>query len=440
MLIEMNNLEPITSHKIKSPVPDDFWLRLDNAAKIYPAILTDELTAVFRLSAVLKEPLKIKPFLKAVHLLEYRFPYYKVLPKKGFFWYYLEFYDHNTTVIPDVGIPCRRFEKDELLFRILVKGKKVSVEFSHILTDGAGAFEFLKSLLMTYFQECGVAVNTDSAFMKFDEKPSNEEFEDSFSRYFQKHLPSLVKIPKSFHLPFSLKLTPRFKVLSFLVPIDKINALAKQYKVSLTVYLVGVYLYALQNIFNKMTALKKRRSRKILRIQVPINLRKMYSSNTMRNFSLFITPEIDLRLGDYTFEEILHTVHHLMQLEMDKKLINKIISRNVGAERNILLKNTPLFVKSLILYFSYKISGPSRYSGVITNMGKVRLYEDVNELIDYFMFIPPPANKTLKANCGVIGFENNLVLSFGNITTSKALEQEFINVLTKAGLHVKIVN
>ena len=436
----MNDLESITAQKEGSPVSDDFWLRLDNAAKIYPAVLTDELTAVFRLSAVLKEPLKITPFLKAVHLLEHRFPYYKVLPKKGFFWYYLEYYDERTTVRPDFEIPSRRFEKNELLFRILVKGHKVSVEFSHILTDGAGAFEFLKSLLMTYFRECGIAVAADVAFMKFDEKPSEGEFEDSFSTYFQKHLPSLVKIPKSFHLPFGLKMSPRFSVLSFLVHIDEISALAKKHKVSLTVYLVGVYLYALQNIFNKMTALKKHRSRKILRIQVPINLRKMYPSNTMRNFSLFITPEIDLRLGDYTFEEILHTVHHLMQLEMDKKLINKIISRNVGAERNILLKNTPLFIKSLILYFSYKIAGTSLYSGVITNLGKVSIHEDINEHIDYFMFSPPPANKSLKVNCGVIGFENNLVLSFGNITTSKALEQEFISVLTKAGLRVKIVN
>ena len=77
---------------------DDFWLRLDNAAKIYPAILTEELTAVFRLSAVLKERIKIRPFFKAVHLLEHRFPYYKVLPKKGFFWYYLESYHESITV------------------------------------------------------------------------------------------------------------------------------------------------------------------------------------------------------------------------------------------------------------------------------------------------------------------------------------------------------
>lgn len=436
----MNTLDPTTTSKKDSPTSDDFWLRLDNAAKIYPAVLSDELTSVFRLSAVLKESVKIRPFLKAVKLLEHRFPYYKVLAKKGFFWYYLESYDESITVKPDVGIPCRRFEKNELMFRILVKGNKISVEFSHIITDGTGAFEFLKSLLMTYFQECGLQVIGDVLFLKHNEKPALGELEDAFSRHFQKHLPSLLRIPASFHLPFSLKITPRFSVLSFLVRLDEINSLAKKYKVTLTVYLVGVYLYALQNIFNKMTALRKRRSRKILRIQVPINLRKMYSSITMRNFSLFITPEIDLRLGDYTFEEILHTVHHLMQLEMDKKLINKIISRNVGAERNILLKNTPLFIKSLILYFTYKIAGTSLYSGVITNIGKVSLHADVNKFIDYFMFIPPPANKTVKVNCGVIGFENNLVLSFGNITTSKTLEQEFITVLTKAGLHVKIVN
>lgn len=436
----MNTFEPTTTGKKDSPTSDDFWLRLDNAAKIYPAVLSDELTSVFRLSVVLKEPVKIRPFLNAVQLLEHRFPYYKVLVKKGFFWYYLESYDESITVKPDVGIPCRRFDKNELMFRILVKGNKISVEFSHIITDGAGAFEFLKSLLMTYFQECGLQVIGDVLFLKYNENPAAGEFEDAFSRHFQKHLPSLLKIPASFHLPFSLKMTPRFSVLSFLVRLDEINALAKKYKVTLTVYLVGVYLYALQNIFSKMTALKKRRSRKILRIQVPINLRKMYSSNTMRNFSLFITPEIDLRLGDYTFEEILHTVHHLMQLEMDKKLINKIISRNVGAERNVLLKNTPLFIKSLILYFTYKIAGTSLYSGVITNLGKVNLHTEVNKFIDYFMFTPPPANKTLKVNCGVIGFENNLVLSFGNITTSKTLEQEFITVLTKAGLHVKIVN
>jgi len=51
----------------------------------------------------------------------------------------------------------------------------------------------------------------------------------------------------------------------------------------------------------------------------------------MRNFSLFVTPEIDFRLGKYSFEEILKIVYHKMQVETDEKLINKIISRNVGS-------------------------------------------------------------------------------------------------------------
>lgn len=418
---------------------EDFWLRLDNAAKIYPAIQSDEMTAVFRLSAVLRERVRISALLSAVQQLEERFPYYKMKPRKGFFWYYLQYYDEKVAVIPDEGTPCRAFEKDQLFFRVLVKGNKVSVEFSHMLTDGSGGLEFLRSLLMAYYTACGLPDLANAPFMRVGENISSEEFEDAFAKYFQMDLPTPVKIPKSFHLPFRLKMAPRFEVMSFLIPLHDIMAKAKQLNVSLTVYLVGVYLHSLQNIYNRLPPMKKRRSRKIFRIQVPVNLRKMYPSRTMRNFSLYVTPEIDLRLGAYSFEEILKVVHHKMQLETDRKLISKIISRNVGAERNILLKNTPLFIKSLILFFTYKIQGTSRYSGVITNLGKVSLHQEADKLVDYFIFIPPPPNKTLKVNCGVIGFGSNLVISFGNITDSRELEQEFISTLTHAGVHVKLL-
>lgn len=418
---------------------EDFWLRLDNAAKIYPAIQSEEMTAVFRLSVVLKERVRIIAFLKAVDLLEQRFSYYKMIPRKGFFWYYLQYCDARITVVPDEGIPCRAFRKNDLHFRILVRGHKVSVEFSHILTDGSGGFEFLRSLIMSYFEVCGYSTDGNVHWMRPGQKISPDEFEDAFGKYFQTDLPVPVKIPKSFHLPFPLKATPRFGVMSFMIPLHDIMSKAREANVSLTVYLVGVYLSALQNIYNKLTPMRRRRSRRILRIQVPVNLRKMYPSRTMRNFSLFVTPEIDLRLGQYSFEEILNIVHHKMRLETDRKLISKIISRNVGAERNILLKNTPLFIKSLILFFTYRIQGTSRYSGVITNLGKVSFEQEADKMIDYFVFVPPPPNKTLRVNCGVIGFGDHLVLSFGNITASRELEREFITTLTWSGVPVKIL-
>jgi NRPS condensation-like uncharacterized protein len=416
-----------------------FWMRLDNAAKIYPAVQNEELTAVFRLSCILKDRVKAKPLLAAVGKIEDRFPYYKVKPKKGFFWYYLEFHNERIQIHPDLTLPCRAFKKDDLIFRILVKDYRISVEFSHILTDGGGGFEFLKTLLLTYFDECCSPVQDNISSLKANESPGEEEFEDGFSKYFQGNIPSPKKKPKSFHLPFKLNDSPRFRVLIAKLPLREVSLKSKAYHVSITEYLVAVYLFSLQAIYGTLTSFKKRSMRKIFRVQVPVNLRRIYPSKTMRNFSLFVTPEIDLSLGTYTFEEIVKTVHHIMQLETDKKLINKMIARNVGAERNIWLKNTPLFIKSLILYMTYNIAGTSRYSGVITNLGKVS-FGDADKLIDYFVFIPPPPNKTLKVNCGVLGFDNSLVMSFGNITQSKELEREFFRFLVSQRIAVRIIN
>lgn len=417
----------------------NFWMRLDNAAKIYPAVQNEELTSVFRLSCVLNDRIKVKPLLEAVHSIEGRFPYYKVKPKKGFFWYYLEFQDEPIPLGPDLAVPCRAFTKDDLIFRILVRDNRLSVEFSHILTDGGGGFEFLKTLLYTYFDRCCITFRDAMPFLKPGDAPLNDEFEDAFSKQFQEKIPFPKKKPKSFHLPFKLNDPPRFNTLVAKIPLTDISGISKANKVSVTEYLVSVYLYALQGIYNRLSNFQKRRQRKIFRVQVPVNLRKIYSSGTMRNFSLFVTPEIDLSLGQYSFEEILKTVHHIMQLETDKKLINKIIARNVGAERNIWLKNTPLFIKSIILYLTYSIAGTSRYSGVITNLGKVS-FGEADKLIDHFVFIPPPPNKTLKVNCGMIGFGNNLVMSFGNITRSKELEREFFTLLASQGVPVKMIN
>jgi NRPS condensation-like uncharacterized protein len=425
----------------KSPaVPAEkfFWMPLDNAAKIYPAVLNEEFTAVFRLSCVLKDRIRIKPFLDAINRIEDRFPYYKVKPKKGFFWYYLDFHNEAIPLQPDVSIPCRAFEKDDLIFRVLVSDNRVSVEFSHILTDGGGGLEFLKTLVLAYFDACGQSVETNITALHPDDMPALEEFEDGYAKYFRRNIPSPNKKPRSFHLPFQLRVPARFNVLASKVSLSEVTRKAKTYGISVTEYLVAVYLYSLQSIFNRLSNVQKQRSRKILRIQVPVNLRRLYPSQTMRNFSLFVTPEIDVALGEYTFEEVVKTVHHFMQLETDKKLINKIIARNVGAERNVWLKNTPLFIKSLILNMTYKIAGTSRYSGVITNLGKVSLAE-ADHLIDYFVFIPPPPNKALKVNCGVLGFGNNLVICFGNITNSKELEREFFSFLVRESIPVRLI-
>jgi len=149
-------------------------------------------------------------------------------------------------------------------------------------------------------------------------------------------------------------------------------------------------------------------------------------------------PEINFQLGKYSFDEIIKIVYHKMQLETDEKLISRIISRNVGPEKNLLIRGIPVWLKSLILNFKYYSEGANQYSGVLTNLGKIDLPESIRGRVDYFSITPPPPNKKLKINCGVIGYGDKLVLSFGNITRSKEFEQRYLHFLARQGINVRI--
>jgi len=419
---------------ITSPNNNRFWFPLDNAAKIFPAIISDEVSAVFRLTAVLKQPVKIKLFQKAVLVVEKRFPYYKVQLKEGFFWFYLEYLPEHIPIEVDKYSLCKKFSKGEIFVRILVRGNRINVEFSHIVTDGGGGFEFLKTILIEYTKACGANIPVEFPYIKPDSPISKEEYEDAYIRYFKEKIPPMVKQSKAFHLPFPLNSNPRFKQSTVIISLKQIKQVAGIKHVNITVYLVSVYLYVLQEIFEALPPSNKFRKNKRLRIQVPIDLRNIFPTKTMRNFSLFVMPEIDLRLGHYTFDEILKSVFHQMQLETDEKLINKNIARNVGGEKKIYVRGIPLFLKSALLRMEFYSLGTSQYSGVISNMGKIKLPPDPDDMIDYFIAISPPPNKMLKINCGVIGFGDKLVLSFGNITKSKEFEDKFKGFLQNQGI------
>jgi hypothetical protein len=299
-------------------LPPDFWLRLDNAAKLFPAVQDKNLTSVFRITAVLTRPVVYGHLQDALRMVEMRYPYFKVRLKTGFFWYYLEPSNAPIKVEPDFHLPCRSFGKGEILLRVLVKDESINVEFSHIVTDGAGAFEFMKTLLMNYFDRCQDSESSSDSINTFDQQIHAEELEDAYNRYFKKINAPKLKLPNAFFLPFALKPSHKFDLLTAIIPINSIVEKAKEQGVSITEFLIGVYMYSLQEIYEHLHSLKKWQSNRIIRIQVPLNLRRIYPSGTMRNFSLFVLPGIDLRLGHYSFEEIVKTVYHQMRLETDK--------------------------------------------------------------------------------------------------------------------------
>ena len=66
------------------------WMRLDNAAKIYPAAKRRKWNNVFRLSATLTQPVDPVVLQAALDKTAPRFPSIAVRLRRGVFWYYLE--------------------------------------------------------------------------------------------------------------------------------------------------------------------------------------------------------------------------------------------------------------------------------------------------------------------------------------------------------------
>jgi NRPS condensation-like uncharacterized protein len=419
------------------------WLKLDNAAKLFPAIMSGELTSVFRITAFLKKPVKFSAIREAVEITSRRFPYFSVSLGSGLFWYYLEYNCQLPRIQTEEETPCTAFaarRKNEPLYRILVKENRISVEFIHILTDGGGAFEYLKSMLYTYFRLNGQIINSTEGIILPESPITEGEMEDGYNRFFRKRIPPPGKLTRAWHLPFSLNEKPRLKVIRSEIALDKLLEIAKSYNVSVTEYVVSVYLFSLQKIYLEEKEKVKKQNRGVLRIEVPVNLRKKFPSKTMRNFSLFVLPEIDLRLGVYSFNEILKIVNYQLQTGADVKQIIRFLSQNVGHEKSLFIRVLPLFIKSMAISAVYRRLGSNQCSGIMTNLGSVKLPEEMENLIDSFEVVPTPPNTHVKISCGMVTFRNLLRLNFCNISGSTRLEMHFLRHLTGSGIPVKVLN
>lgn len=428
---------------ITTPANGIEWLKLDNAAKLFPAIMSDELTSVFRITATLPNPVNYQAIKEAVQITSKRYPYFNVSLGNGLFWHYLEYNSHLPRIQTEEEIPCTAFaskRKDELLYRILVKNNRISVEFIHILTDGSGALEYLKTLLYIYLGLTGNSIPSTEGIVIPGTSVLDGEMEDSYNRFFVKNLPRPVKLTKAWHLPFPLNTKPRLRFISSEIALDKLLETVRKAKVTITEYIVAVYLFSLQNIYLEEKQKGKKQRRKVLRTEVPVNMRKKYPSITMRNFSLFVTPEIDLRLGTYSFEEVLKIVHHFLQTGTETKQITRFLSQNVSHEKNIIIRLLPLFIKRLVISTVYKRLGSTRCSGIITNLGAIKLPPDMENLIDSFELIPTPPNKHVKVTCAMVSFKNKIRLTFCNISQSPGLERHFLKHLVNAGIPVRILS
>jgi len=416
------------------------WYALDHAALIYPPILSDRVSAYYRIQAILDERVDAAMLQTALDTVRPRFPYFQTELRKGFFWFFFEKNDKPHHVVQDSRYPMQKLStkrRGSYLFRVRTHENRVALEMCHILTDGYGALVFFRTLLAEYYRLQGILTPYDASVLDPAGTPELHEWEDAFSRYATPGVPEPRRGEPAWHLPGMTLPVHTMRATTGELSLSAALAKAKEYGATLTVYLSSVYLAALQDVQDADPRCADRARRKLLRLQVPANLRNFFPSGTLRNFSLYALPDLDTRLGHYEFREIVTRVRAMMTLAFDPKELRRTITRNVMTTKNPFIRTIPLFIKIPVMRGVYKTHGENLYTSLSTNVGQAKLPDSFAARV-LRMDVLLPSTPGLKTVAGILSHRDSLSISFGSVIERNDLERAFFTRLVRDGLRVKV--
>ena len=410
------------------------WMRLDNAALIFPAVRRRDWTNAFRVSATLKEPVEPELLQQAVDTLLPRFPSMYVSLHRGLFWYYLQKLKQAPRVRQDGACPLIHMTGKELrecCLRVLYYENRIAVECFHALTDGSGGMVFLKTLTAQYLSlRHGIYIPAVEGVLDPLETPHPAELEDSFTR-------TAGQVPLSRKEENSLHLGGRREEDGFLhltiasVPEARLLELAHEYGCTVTAFLCAVML---QSIL-KLARLPQ--GGRWAKVTVPVNLRKVLGGETLRNFALTVNVGVDPRLGSYTLRELTRAVQSQLETQVTAQQMAARVAANVQPSQNFLIKILPLPIKNFALRMVYRRVGECKGSINVSNLGKTGLPEEMAAYVRFLDFTIGP-QATYANNCSVVSYGGVTRINLIRSTVEPRLERDFLTRLVELGLEVTV--
>ncbi len=422
---------------IRKKTAPRIWYRLDLSAIVYPTLQRRDFSSVYRLSVLLKETVRPVVLQQAGDIALKRFPTYKVSMRKGLFWRYLEPNERpGPFVRPDVRNFCMPMSfkgNGRYLIRIYYYDRRISLEAHHSLGDGTGGMYLLLTITAVYLRLLGHPVSDGGFVLNVDEKPASEELEDAYMRYANASVRPQRPAEKTYRIRGTREPFYTFNVIDGILSVQQTMEVAKKYHATITEYLNAVLLYALLQKQEHDFHLRLRP----VRIAMPVNLRRFFPSKTLRNFITMVYPAVDPRLGDWTFEEIVTHVHNYMRYYINEKFLRGDITTNAATKRNPFIRVVPLFIKDFVVRFFYSRVQDRNSSAGLTNMGAIRVPEDMEPFIERFdIYMGMPYSR--RTNCAIVSFKDVLTINFASGIIEADVERRFFSKLVEDGISVTI--
>ena len=413
------------------------WYRLDNAAKIYPAVRTKKWSGNFRLSLNFKEAVDPAVLQQALDDIRKRIVNLNLNLKKGFFWYFFEETDRYVFVQHERQSPCGRIggeHNSDMPYRVTYYNNRIAIEIFHALADGTGGLIFLKSLAARYIElKYHEKIPEFQDIILCDSQYVSEEMEDAFKRYAKFRTLKDRSESKGYHFKGTVLPSDQTSVITGIIPFDKLHQKSKEYKVTVTEFIVSLMIKSFMECQSK----SRIRREKPVKVSVPVNLRKLYPSKTLRNFALYINPGIEPRYGEFTFEEITEEVHHFMRMNNKEKYLNAIMCKNLSDEFNPLVRVIPLGLKNIALFIAFKTYGETLVSSTFSNLGRVDLPPEMSKYIDRVEFMLGKFMSGMPS-AAAASYDGNMYINWTSGFREKEIEKGFFTSLVKMGIPVKI--
>lgn len=403
------------------------WVRLDNAAKIFPAAASYANTLVFRFSCELFEPVDPVMLQDALDRTIAEFDVFQYVMRRGLFWYYLESTDLRPVVREEYRSPCPRLYEPgrrSLLYEVTYYRSTINLEVYHALTDGTGALHFME-LLVTKYLSAKHGIPEPATYY---DASKTQMADDSFRRFASKEPAKRRKQVSAYQMRGIKYSEDRIAVIRGNMSLSKALELSRSYGCTLTA-LLGA---ALINAIGATVPVSMKH--KPVVIAVPVNLRKYFPSVSARNF--FSIVHIGREIDPMNPPELRE-----LAIWFGQELANKTTPENMsadinvyaGAESNPLARIAPLPLKNLVLRRVY-MSAQKNDSATLSNVGVLRLPPEVEDYVRSFSV----CNATNRIQACVCSFRDVLSVSFTSPYVSSDVQRLFFRTFSGLGIDVEI--
>ena len=407
-----------------------YWRSLDNAAKLFSAASSPKDTRVFRFYCELKEEVKEEILQEALNQTIQKYPVFLSVMRKGLFWHYLEKSELRPVVREEYKEPCSSLyvrDKKTLLFEVTYYKKRINFEVFHALTDGTGATEFLRELVKNYLylihEEDLEPVELSNQYLTV-----KDQEDDSFSRYYDPDFPRKKKKKiRAVQIKKGGKGYEELQINEASMSVKELLGIAREKKVSMSVLLTAAFICAIHEEMSRM------QEKKPVILMVPVNLRKIFPSDSMLNFFGYIEPGYQFGEGKDSFEDVLEAVKLYFQENLSKEHMAGRMNELIAIEKHKILKWAPLEPKNRCIRAGAKMA-EQEVTAVLSNMSVVKMPEDYAQYIEKFG-VYTSTNRTELCICS---FQDTLSLGFTSRYDSTNIQRNFYRILKELGASVKV--